>query len=95
MSGRSGIAVTEWRRRTKARLVEHHGGKCVDCGLVAPPFLYEFDHRIPAEKEFRIGDGSSRSFERQLAESLKCDLVCPNCHRWRTHRQRCNGCPHC
>lgn len=78
----------------KARLVELHGGKCVDCGYAGPPFMYDFDHRDPAEKSFRIG-GATQSFDRVLAESRKCDLVCAGCHRFRTHRQRCPGCEHC
>ncbi|ANA86867.1 HNH endonuclease [Gordonia phage Bachita] len=95
MSGRSGQAVSEWRRRTKAKLVAHHGGQCVDCGYVGPPFMYDFDHRDPTEKLFAIGSGASISYDRQLAESEKCDLVCASCHRMRTHLQRCLICEYC
>lgn len=94
-SSSNNIKVANSRRNTKTRLVEYHGGKCVDCGLVAPPYLYEFDHRDPSTKLFGISTGDSTSFEALLAESLKCDLVCPNCHRVRTHLQRCSGCDFC
>lgn len=58
--------------------------------------MFDFDHRDPTEKAFGVGaNGFSRKFEAQLAESLKCDLVCSNCHRWRTHKQRCVGCGYC
>jgi hypothetical protein len=88
--------VSEWRRRTKAKLVEHHGGQCVDCGYRGPAFMYEFDHRDPDNKSFSIsGKGVTRAYSSLLTESLKCDLVCPNCHRMRTHKQRCLGCPGC
>jgi predicted HNH restriction endonuclease len=88
--------VAAWRRRTKAKLVEAHGGKCYDCGLAFPPFMFDFDHRDPSVKLFAVSaDGKSISYGRQYEESLKCDLVCANCHRMRTHRQRCEGCEHC
>lgn len=58
--------------------------------------MFDFDHRDPSEKEFGVGaKGISRAYDKQLAESLKCDLVCANCHRMRTHKQRCRGCEHC
>ena len=95
MSGRTGAKVAEWRRRTKQRLVEHHGSRCVDCGFKGLAFQMDFDHRVPADKSFGIGSGVSYSYDRQLEESLKCDLVCANCHRVRTHKQRCGGCSLC
>lgn len=95
MSGpRTGEAVTEWRRRTKARLVEYHGSECLDCGYQGPPFMFDFDHRDPHEKSFGI-TGKTKAYEALRIESLKCDLLCANCHRWRTHLQRCSGCEYC
>ena len=93
-------AVSNWRRRTKARLVEAHGGKCVDCGFDGPPFVFDFDHVDPKLKSFPISGGPSgraatNSYESKLQESMKCDLVCANCHRMWTHRQRCSGCEYC
>lgn len=40
-------------------------------------------------------EGCSRGYEVQKTEAIKCDLVCANCHRMRTHKQRCPGCEHC
>lgn len=94
-SAHNNINVANSRRNTKTRLVEYHGSRCVDCGLVAPPYLYEFDHRDPSTKLFSISTGDSTSYDALLEESLKCDLVCPNCHRVRTHLQRCPGCDFC
>jgi len=88
--------VSDCRRNRKARLVAAAGGKCLDCGYEGPPFMFDFDHRDPKQKLFPVGNkGSSVSYERTLAEALKCDLVCANCHRMRTHRQRCAGCGYC
>lgn len=95
MSGRNSAQVADWRRRTKRRLVEAHGGRCLDCGFEGPAFMYDFDHRDPSTKSFDISSGCSISYDRQYAESLKCDLVCANCHRMRTHKQRCPGCEFC
>lgn len=83
------------RRAVKARLVEHHGGKCLDCGKEFPPYIFHFDHRNPEEKTFNISNGQTYAYKVQLEESLKCDLVCGNCHSERTHRQRCQGCEYC
>lgn len=94
MRSSGGKPVVEWRQRVKRKLVDHFGGSCKDCGLTGPPFLFDFDHRDPAEKSFGIG-GKTKSFSILLSEAEKCDLVCATCHRWRTHRQRCSGCEYC
>ena len=86
--------VTNWQRRTKIKLVNHFGGKCIDCGFEGPPYVFDFDHRDPSQKEFAISQGIV-SYEKLLKEAEKCDLVCSNCHRHRTHIQRCQGCEFC
>lgn len=86
--------VSEWRRRCKLKLIEHHGGQCVDCGYIGPPYQFEFDHREPSEKAFAISR-YAKGYDALLEESLKCDLVCVRCHRQRTHVQRCSGCEFC
>lgn len=96
MARNNSVNVASWRRRAKAKLVAHHGGACVDCGYIGPAFMYDFDHRDPKTKSFAIGaKGVTSAYENILKESLKCDLVCANCHRFRTHVQRCDGCEHC
>lgn len=76
--------------------MEAHGGKCLDCGYEGPAFMYDFDHRDPETKSFGIAKGGiTRSYAAFYEESLKCDLVCANCHRYRTHVQRCIGCEDC
>jgi hypothetical protein len=88
--------VKRRRLKVKALLVEEHGSKCLDCAYEGPPFMFDFDHRDPTIKEFGVAaGGQTRSLERSRAEAAKCDLVCANCHRMRTHRQRCTGCIYC
>lgn len=96
MPGANARDVSEFRRRRKLRMIEYLGGKCLDCGLQFPPFVYDFDHRDPAQKSFTVSNsGSTISWERIVVELDKCDLVCSNCHRMRTHVQRCPGCEFC
>ena len=57
---------------------------CLDCGLIYPSYVMDFDHK--REKEFTISEAIRRhSRERILKEIEKCDLVCANCHRIRTY----------
>ena len=60
---------------------------CVDCGVLYPPYVMDFDHRDPSTKIDKVSRLASQttSRERLLAEIEKCDLVCANCHRERTY----------
>lgn len=61
---------------------------CADCGERYPHFVMDFDHRDPSTKVFTIGAQKSRSMslDKLLEEIAKCDVVCANCHRYRTHQ---------
>ncbi len=63
----------------------------MDCGVYYPPFVMDFDHRDPTKKVSKISNlmrlGSRQKLEAELA---KCDLVCSNCHRIRTHKKKEN-----
>jgi hypothetical protein len=72
-------AVTEWRRRTKQKLIEHMGGKCVCCGYDKCARALQFHHLDPSKKDFQIS-GMSISLDRLKEETKKCILVCSNCH---------------
>ena len=74
------------RRRVerKQRLVEIRGGRCEDCGYDVSVAALEFHHRDSNTKEFGLGNFNG-SWERLVAESAKCDLLCANCHRRRHH----------
>lgn len=78
------------QRAARDRLGAHKSGPCLDCGQTYPPFVMDFDHRDPAEKSFSIsqavrGGMSEAAWDRVETEIAKCDLVCANCHRIRTH----------
>ena len=64
---------------------------CSDCGMSYPYFVMDFDHRDPSQKSFTIAFKSTRAgVKAQLIidEIAKCDVVCANCHRIRTHSHR-------
>jgi hypothetical protein len=51
----------------------------------------DFDHRPGETKCFNlsIAAGQTRlSWEKMEAEIAKCDVVCANCHRERTHQRK-------
>ena len=60
-------------------------GPCADCGKTYQPCQMEFDHREGTAKTRNVADMVSRSESIIRAEIVKCDLVCANCHRLRTH----------
>ena len=71
--------VSSWRKRTKLKLIEYKGGKCVFCNYNKCTRALQFHHRDPSQKDFQIS-GTSKAFETLKKEVDKCDLVCSNCH---------------
>jgi len=61
---------------------------CKDCGKQYNPWVMDFDHREPENKSFSISAGICNSLDRIKEEILKCDLLCANCHRERTHKRK-------
>jgi hypothetical protein len=59
---------------------------CADCGVQYPAWVMDFDH-IRGDKRFDVGTGVRRSLAVLLEEIAKCEVVCANCHRERTHRR--------
>jgi hypothetical protein len=60
---------------------------CMDCGVIYPPYVLDFDHL--GDKLFNLSSQTHyTSLERIQKEIAKCDLVCSNCHRIRTHNRR-------
>lgn len=60
---------------------------CADCTKSYPPYVMDFDHR--GDKKFGLATVSAgnRSLKSIQLEIDKCDVVCSNCHRIRTHNR--------
>ena len=80
----------ESNKRTQANLKtvlnSLKDGPCMDCGRMFPPYVMDFDHRDPSTKVCKVSSLVYSGSEQLLRDEItKCDLVCSNCHRIRTH----------
>lgn len=62
---------------------------CSDCGEYFPYYVMEFDHK--EDNSCNKSVISCRGWPSLLGEISKCDIVCSNCHKIRTHKRRQNG----
>jgi hypothetical protein len=62
---------------------------CADCGVQYPPYVMDFDHL--RDKKYNLGWAKNLAVDTILAEAAKCDVVCSNCHRIRTHGRGYNS----
>lgn len=85
----AGIARRHQERRQKLDEIKLASG-CVDCGYKAHAVALDFDH-VRGEKSFTISYMICRSWKAMAAEIAKCDVVCSNCHRVRTHVAKSSG----
>ena len=87
------------RKEHQARVLAHKHGlveltrtakdkPCDDCGKRFPHYVMDLDH-VRGKKVGNVSNlirrGSRRIIE---AEIRKCDVVCADCHRERTHGKR-------
>lgn len=73
-----------WRTKTCEELRALKNVPCADCGNRYPHYVMDFDHQ--EDKKFQLGDAIGRySVARIREEVAKCEVVCSNCHRIRTH----------
>jgi len=80
---KSSRAVIEWRKRTKARIVDSMGGKCAICGYKKHHEVLELHHMDPSKKKFSFGSirANPKSWSTIVEELRKCVLLCSNCHK--------------
>ena len=57
---------------------------CVDCGEHYPYYVLQFDH-VRGEKSGNISKMVNETLETIKTEIEKCEVVCANCHMFRTH----------
>jgi hypothetical protein len=76
------------RKDLKQRLNQLKARACTDCGVQYPPWVMDFDHPEGVEKVGNVSKLLTDSgFSKALAEAMKCEVVCSNCHRERTHQR--------
>lgn len=68
---------------------EQKNRPCTDCHISYPYYVMDFDHLPQYEKLFSIGGSMSKgkSLYQIQKEIAKCEVVCANCHRIRTHNR--------
>ncbi|WGH19892.1 HNH endonuclease [Streptomyces phage PumpkinSpice] len=73
------------RIRRYEKLMKIKNVPCMDCNGEFPSFVMDFDH-VRGEKLADVSDlMQNASWQRVLDEIAKCDIICANCHRIRTH----------
>jgi hypothetical protein len=77
------------KRKKRIMIKAFKNVPCQDCGKTYPYYVMDFDHKDPLQKKFTIATAADRrGLEDLLDEIQKCDVVCANCHRERTHKQQ-------
>jgi hypothetical protein len=91
-NNKSVYAEKEKRRRKRLRAwlkAYKESIPCTDCGGKFPSYVMEFDHIPGNVKAFTIGGSIHRMSQKTYFEELdKCELVCSNCHKIRTHTRK-------
>jgi hypothetical protein len=72
----------------KAYIDSFKNKPCMDCGKEFPNYCMDFDHVRGKKNDNLSTMKSNRTFKRILEEINKCELVCANCHRIRTHNRQ-------
>lgn len=81
--------MKQFPKDRKEALIRLKGGICSnpDCPLktvihLLPPCCFDFHHRDESTKEFNLSSKCwSKSWDKLISESDKCDLLCVVCHR--------------
>jgi hypothetical protein len=84
-----------YNRERRQRLKDHVRAlkdvPCADCKRRYPFYVMDFDHLPTSKKSFGIAKYLARNLVSNYAavdaEIAKCDVVCANCHRIRTHER--------
>ncbi len=83
-SRRQRVAIRDLIRAAKLK-------PCADCKKRYPFYVMDFDHLPQFEKAYQLNQPHRLGLEKAKAEIAKCDVVCSNCHRERSHRRQTQG----
>lgn len=84
---RVGVRERAMRDRAYFQQIKVDRG-CADCGFNEHPAALDFDHLPGSVKRYRICTMAGMRRSLIDAEIAKCEVVCANCHRIRTHERR-------
>ena len=63
---------------------------CIDCGINYPYYVMDFDH-VRGTKHANVMELIPTLSKKKIDEEIaKCEIVCSNCHRIRTHMRKMN-----
>lgn len=89
--GQRDMHLSGMKRRYAARaalIVAAKARPCTDCKGIFNPWQMDFDHLDAATKSNNVGTlASCGTVADIIAEIKKCEVVCSNCHRNRTHQR--------
>ena len=72
--------------RSEINRIKERG--CADCGKKYAYYVMDFDHRDPEVKTLGVSALLKESSRAMVMDEIKkCDVVCANCHRERTHQR--------
>ncbi len=85
----------KYREKTIARMARYRGRyreitretkdvPCSDCGIRYPYYVMDLDH-VRGKKLLGLSQMKNYSEKMIREEISKCEVVCSNCHRERTH----------
>ena len=80
--------VDKRRKELREFSAEMKSIPCMDCKIKYPYYVMDFDHRDGTTKKRNLSEMRFVSKEKFLEEANKCDIVCSNCHRIRTHNRK-------
>ena len=60
---------------------------CAKCGYNTHPAALDFNH-VHGEKSFGVGQDPKVAMHKLLEEIAKCEILCANCHRVHTAKNR-------
>lgn len=80
-------------RKTKAYLARYiqdlkSKTPCMDCKESYPYYVMDFDH-VRGRKQANVAELINTLSKKRIDEEIsKCEIVCSNCHRIRTHERK-------
>lgn len=77
--------ISRRKKEIQAFIRDQKNKPCYDCKKNYPYYVMDFDHL--KDKEFNIANAIAHRISKTkiLREIRKCEVVCANCHRARTH----------